>query len=167
MYVTIPSPKPCLPLRCPGFPLPPYRYVPGLQPHPLKHPEGHRHEGPPSHLGMDPCWRHGQDLFDHRFYWEAHEVWERLWKSLPRSSAKWFLVRGMIQASASVLKRHMDHIGPSVRLWNSAQISIAQADGEVWGLDMPRSLLSITRYHGGGDWPVLAPRAAASWRSNL
>ena len=162
MYAALPPPVLPPPLRRPGFPMPAYRYVPGLLPHPFKDPAGHGHVGPSDAVER---WIHGQDLFDHRYYWEAHEIWEGLWKSLPRASPRWYLVRGMIQASASVLKRHMDHIGPSLRLWKNAQHSIGLAGGEAWDLDLPRVVHAVESYHGGGDWPLLAPAPSPAGHS--
>ena len=82
-HLPLPEPPDPAPLRV-ALALPPYRYVPGLQPHPHKHAEGHGHAPvlPPLLL-----WHHGLDLFDHRFYWECHEVLEGRWKTLPRGAS--------------------------------------------------------------------------------
>ncbi len=53
--------------------------------------------------GPEP-WLWGLDLFNHGYYWEAHEVWEGLWIELGRSSPAGLLVRGLIQAAAASLK---------------------------------------------------------------
>lgn len=58
---------------------PPYAYLPGRNPHPVRNPTGHSyHVGPlpvatEASLGSDAfLW--GVDLFNHGYYWEAHEA---------------------------------------------------------------------------------------------
>ena len=65
---------------------PPYAYLPGRQPHPVRDPAGHSYHVEPipvaaeASLGSDVfLW--GLDLFNHGYYWEAHEAWDR---SAPR-----------------------------------------------------------------------------------
>ena len=65
-------------------PLPPYRYLPGLHPHPMANPHGHSHGAPDEpHPAWDPeewraldDWLYGVDLCNHHYYWESHEAWE-------------------------------------------------------------------------------------------
>lgn len=47
---------------------------------------------------------HGIDLFDHGFYWEAHEAWERLWQAAPRDGAESRLLQGLIALAAAGVK---------------------------------------------------------------
>jgi Domain of unknown function (DUF309) len=61
--------------------LPPYAYLPGKKPHPVRDPTGHSYHVEPipvaaeASLGSDAfLW--GLDLFNHGYYWEAHEAWE-------------------------------------------------------------------------------------------
>ena len=55
--------------------------------------------------------RYAADLFDHRYLWEAHEVWEAVWKDTPKGPEREHL-QGLIQAAAYLLKRHMGHSAP-------------------------------------------------------
>src|SRR4030095_3868699 len=77
------------PRYAPQRPFPPYRFVPGLNPHPVSHPQGHSYRGrareePPPRFAPER-WRenvdflHGCDLYNHAYWWEAHEAWEGLW----------------------------------------------------------------------------------------
>ncbi|HMC90499.1 MAG TPA: DUF309 domain-containing protein, partial [Gemmataceae bacterium] len=76
----------------PDEPLPPYSYVPGRFPHPHSDPRGHsygvRRERPPALDARDwqtaRAYLRGVDLFNHGFYWEAHEAWEELWLACGR-----------------------------------------------------------------------------------
>lgn len=106
---------------CPDRPLPPYSYVPGRLPHPNSHPEGHsyqQHElssgevaqGSPAKASLLSEWRKcreylfGIDLFNHGFYWEAHETWEQLWIACGRSGREADFLKGLIKLAAAGVK---------------------------------------------------------------
>lgn len=55
-------------------------------------------------LAADDDFRHGLDLFNHGFPWEAHEAWEPLWFSAPRDRPERALLQGLIHAAAAVVK---------------------------------------------------------------
>ena len=96
----------------PEIALPPYTFVPGRTPHPVRDPTGHLFghtpESPPP---LDPVhWResraylHGVDLFNCRYYWEAHEVWEGLWGAAGRSGMLADLLKALIKLAAAGVK---------------------------------------------------------------
>lgn len=92
-----------LPDRC----FPAYAYLPGRQPHPVRDPAGHSHQIQPmrvvASLDSDEfAW--GQDLFNHAYYWEAHEAWEGLWRVADRGSPLRALLKGLILLSAAGVK---------------------------------------------------------------
>ena len=99
-------------------PLPPYRYLPGLHPHPVANPHGHSHGVPDEpHPAWDPKewrtlddWLYGVDLCNHHYYWESHEAWEGLWLVVPRRSVPHRFLQGMIKLSAALLKVHPNTI---------------------------------------------------------
>ena len=98
------------PRLVPLEPFPAYRYVPGRGPHPLKHKDGHsfgRDEGPPppeSSVAFVRGHHRAIDLFNHRYFWEAHEAWEHLWHGVSRESATGQLLQALIQMAARQLK---------------------------------------------------------------
>jgi len=111
--------------------LPPYRHVPGLTPHPLKHLGGHSYGGgiwqSPEQLEFDPeQWREsrsyllGVDLFNRAYLWEAHEAWEEVWNAVERGSMPGRMVQGMIQVAAALLKLHMKVPGGAVGNYRKA-----------------------------------------------
>lgn len=96
-------------------PFPPYRFVPGLNPHPRRHPQGHAYgtpELPPPYLPPER-WRenatylHGVDLYNFAYWWECHEALEGLWHLTGHKGAEASFLQGVIQAAAANLKRHM------------------------------------------------------------
>ena len=88
---------------------PAYAYLPGRFPHPLRHPAGHSF-GVEFEPIVDPAvldcdaFRWGADLFNHGYYWEAHEVWEALWRASTRHFAQWHLMKGLILLCAAGVK---------------------------------------------------------------
>ena len=114
--IEIPDPGPRV-QRYSQRPLPSYRYVPGLHPHPIRDSRGHSYE-PLSTLNRHALWTvdgwrtlddwlYGVDLFNRFYFWEAHEAWEGLWAVAERDSAPALLLQGLIQIAAALLKTHM------------------------------------------------------------
>ena len=110
-------PDPGARVRYSARPFPPYRFVPGVHPHPTRDPHGHSFDPKPTldrHPPWDPAewrtlddWLYGVDLFNAHYFWEAHEAWEGLWAAVPRDSVAGLLVQGLIQIAAALLKLHM------------------------------------------------------------
>ena len=96
-------------------PFPHDRFTPGRgMPHPVKDPRGSMHGGaadaqpvlPPAHWAEQRAYRHGVDLFNAEYFWEAHEAWEALWRDAADPAQKLFL-HALIQLAAALLKRRM------------------------------------------------------------
>ena len=92
--------------------LPPYSYVPGHSPHPVSNPAGHmhgtEHETPlplvPESWQESPEYLYGIDLFNHGYYWEAHEAWEALWLAAGRHGSVADFLKGLIKLAAAGVK---------------------------------------------------------------
>ena len=99
--------------------LPAYRFVPGDldTPHPTDDPRGHSFhtdEAPvspaPTSIDQPENWVHcsvylyGCDLYNHAYWWEAHEAWEDIWRECRRGSAQFEFLQALIQYSAAALK---------------------------------------------------------------
>ncbi|HME68720.1 MAG TPA: DUF309 domain-containing protein [Myxococcota bacterium] len=145
------------PPRYSSAPLPASRYVPGSG---AAHP-GQRTEaagpGTPASEPLLPCERwgeqasyiHGVDLFNHAFWWEAHEAWESLW-ARAEGTQRLFL-QGLIQLAAALLKHHVRSAAGSVSLAREARgklVAVCQrerlARGERFmGVDVPALLQAI------------------------
>ena len=48
---------------------------------------------------------YGCDLYNHAYWWEAHEAWEGLWQLTDKTGIQGRFLQGLIQASACHLKR--------------------------------------------------------------
>ncbi|WP_244421687.1 DUF309 domain-containing protein [Allomesorhizobium alhagi] len=88
---------------------PTYAYLPGKQPHPVRDPRGHSYRSKPvtvaveAALGSD-VFRWGIDLFNHSYYWEAHQAWEPLWHAAKHSTQHRQFFKGLILLAAAGVK---------------------------------------------------------------
>lgn len=99
------------------FPLPEQGYLPGRNsrvstgfPAPELPLENHP-------LVEDRCLLRGIDLFNHGFFYEAHEAWEHLWIHLEKGSPERLMFQGLIQISAAFLKLRLQQPDPALSLW--------------------------------------------------
>lgn len=93
--------------------LPEYTYIPGTEtPHPIRDPKGHSHgrKGRNSKALTPENWAENRnyllaiDYFNHGYYWEAHDEFDRLLRaSDPETLAGRFL-KGLVKMSAAGLK---------------------------------------------------------------
>lgn len=147
MSAPIPSPDPPPPRRG-TRPLPVRRHLPGEGPHPAS--EGFEATG---------GWDWACELFDHRYYWEAHEAWEAMWAQLPRSSAEARFLQGLICGAASVIKHHQGQHEGARRLLARARQHLASATGSLGprprGIDVGLLLEQLEAFQRGGAWPIL------------
>ena len=145
-----------VPRYAPTLPLPAYAHRLGVTPHPRKHPEGHScgaaefcaDEG----LHSDN-WRRcllylwGVDLFNRGYWWEAHEVWEALWKcSAPLVGV---YLQGLIQIGAACLKAEAGNPVGTERLVGKGRQRlerVCRAEPVYMGLDLTVLLPQL-------DWP--------------
>lgn len=143
---------------CESEPLPPYRYVPdGAHPHPVTSPEGHFHgraftapeTTTPLAWMVNPLWLFGTDLYNQRYYWEAHEVWEPLWRALDKAEPPGMFVQGLMQCAAAMLKVHAENLEGVLALWGKAEVRLGQVskvERELWGLPTEKTFKAFTRY---------------------
>lgn len=99
------------PRFAPEIGFPPYTYIPKRTPHPISDPAGHSFGIQPPPLPSPLCdwrrsveYRQGIDLFNHGYYWEAHEVWEGLWHASGRTGPLAQVLQGLIKLAAAGVK---------------------------------------------------------------
>jgi predicted metal-dependent hydrolase len=101
-----------LPRYVPDAPWPLYAFVPGRGlPHPISDPDGHSFGSTPAVEAFDPArwpesraYLRGVDLFNYGYYWEAHEVWEGIWRGYDRSQTPALFLQGLIKLAAAGVK---------------------------------------------------------------
>jgi hypothetical protein len=132
-------------------PLPPYSYVPGFTPHPVSDPRGHMHgaahETPQP---LDPAsWRssdaylYAADLFNHGFYWEAHEAWESLWHAAGRRGFVAAWLKALIKLAAAGVKAREGnptgvarHATRAMGLVSEVRADLAPNEGDYCGMTL-------------------------------
>jgi hypothetical protein len=134
--MTIPAPL----LRyVPDLPLPAYSFVPGHSPHPFSDPRGHSYQRPGDRPARPDAKRWADcrtylialDLFNHGYYWEAHETWEGLWHAAGRHGFLADFFKALIQlAVAGVKVRQGQPEGARWHVCRAADLLQHVADGE-------------------------------------
>jgi predicted metal-dependent hydrolase len=137
------------PRYLPDRPLPPYTYVPGRSPHPVSDPAGHlfgRAQEPAAPIDADNwhtnrAYLYGIDLFNHGYYWEAHETWEALWHLSGRKGITADFLKGLIKLAAAGVKVRegnprgvRSHTANAAKLFRRTAECLAQADAHFLGL---------------------------------
>lgn len=101
------------PRYVPEIELPSYAYVPGYRAHPTRDPNGHDQGPDPEDIPAVTDLRHWQenriylggiDLFNHGYYWEAHEMWEALWHRSDGDAVTAMFLKGLIKLTAAGVK---------------------------------------------------------------
>jgi hypothetical protein len=102
---------------------------------------------------------HAADLFDHRYYWEAHEAWEALWHSAEPDSSTHRLLQSLIQYAAAILQNHLGHTGGAARLFerSTQRMRLIQAVEPPCfrGVDLSALVACVRQHLDGGPWPIL------------
>ncbi len=143
----------------PGQRFPDYRYVPGLHPHPVRDPGGHSYGNDivagehASGRGADwresAEWLWGVDLFNHFYFWEAHEAWESLWRDAEAGSDAKLFLQGLIQVSAALLKTHLGSVDGASRLSTTGiekLSSVSERNPKFMGLNVIETVMNMRTY---------------------
>lgn len=146
--------------------LPIGRFLPGSR-NPGERPRDHAPLSP-DWPGDPARWResldyvYGCDLFNARFWWEAHESWEVAWKQFPNDCPAKPAVQMMIQTAAAVIKKEIgNQTGVTTLLARiEAQrgtLSLSlPASHHCMGLDVMAWCDEARRYlEGGSDYPFI------------
>lgn len=126
---------------------PPYRYLPfqagDSLPHPRNDPTGHSYHQDEEYLPrFNPGeWRtcetylYGIDLFNHGYWWEAHEAFEAVWlASGQRSTQCGIFVQGLIQLAGAQLKRFIGEPRGAKSLTRSGSDKLSTVKGLYLGI---------------------------------
>lgn len=114
----------------------------------------------PDYWHDDPVYLYGVDLFNHHFFWLAHEVWEKKWifyKKYHPTVAPW--MQGMIQVSASFVKHQTQNSFEPNLEKGIAHLKAHLLQEHVLGVSPEEWIQSLqiwrSHLHGTGDYPKL------------
>lgn len=145
-------------VRYTSFEWPAYRFVPGTgMSHPSKSMAPHLDPAAmQSPVPMDPddwvnhpAYLYGADLFNHQYWWEAHEAWEHLWHAASDGPHRLFL-QGMIQLSAALLKDEVNNARGFrvLRDWALQKFhAVSQSKRWILGIN-PERWIATVKSHG-------------------
>lgn len=145
--------------------LPAVAYVPGHGARPEADPG-------PAPAPLDPAdflacapYVRGLALFDHGYYWEAHEVLESLWIAAGRTGPTAELLRGLIQLAAAGVKVRQGKGAGAVALGARAKGHFAEVRGSwsatsIAGLDLDALVAFADYVHENGEKLDGSPSAA-------
>lgn len=127
-------------LRWTDYPFPPYSYITGMFPHPLRDRDGHGCPGPtePDSAPTNETWPQcqsflwGVDLYNSGFYWEAHEAWEGVWHLAGRRGPVADLQKSLIKLAAAGVKAREGRI-PGVERHAMRSVALTNAIAAATG----------------------------------
>lgn len=151
--------------RYTGAAFPPYRFLPGRDPHPTADPRGHSYRPPgepepaidvvpPEKWADCEPYLLGCDLYNHAYWWEAHEEWEGLWRAVPKGSVQHRFLQGLIQVSACHLKLRMASAQGVAQLRQTYRAHLEYVIARIgtarfMGLDVADFLSRVDAYYDG------------------
>jgi hypothetical protein len=135
---------------------PPYTYVPGSgRPHPVSDPRGHMHGhsgGPveplhPNRWQENETYLYAVDLFNHGYYWEAHEAWESLWHAAGHHGQMANFLKGLIKlAAAGVKQLEKNPAGVNRHLARAAELLNGVSKPNYCGVDLAAIIAGASQY---------------------
>jgi len=85
----------------------------------------------PDDIATHVLHRHAIDLFNHGYYWEAHEAWEGLWLAVGKSGPVADLLKGLIKLAAAGVKAREGNVAGMVRHARRA-LELIQHSRDLW-----------------------------------
>ncbi|MDX2495779.1 MAG: DUF309 domain-containing protein [Desulfuromusa sp.] len=142
--------EPAIPLYT-KRPLPRYRHLPFQNAHPFLDADGHSYGeklSPPDSFSAEN-WQNCEDylysidLFNHGFWWEAHERLKHVSISSGRESETGQFVQGLIQVAAALLKHFMQEDGGAATLAELGLGNLQRVEGICLGIDVAALVLQV------------------------
>ena len=92
--------------------------------------------------GEHPLYRSGLDEYRKGRFFEAHEEWERLWKSAAGDDR--LFLQGLIQLAAGLVHLERGRRAPGLRLLELARKKLARFPDDFGGIAVPRLREALT-----------------------
>ena len=106
----------------------------------------------------------GIDLFNHGFYWEAHESWEAVWHAVGRSGPLANLLKGLIKLAAAAVKAREGnavgmrrHAARAGELFASVAASLDPGQHRLLGLALDELAATAAAMAGPESAKILGP----------
>jgi len=153
---------PDAPAFCPSRPLPEYRYVRGVNPHPRRHADGHSYG---KRLETQPLtqwdWQENEDflfaidLYHGAYLWESHEPWTTLLESSQPDTPESNLLQALLMNSAAQTAAFENNprrasIRSQTARWRLARIrakGFAGPENRFMGFDISDLIDQIVRHY--------------------
>lgn len=157
------APDPAWP-RYTTTPFPPYRFVPGRNPHPRNNRHGHSYGQPVLQFTAFPLegWQqaegylYGIDLYNYAFWWECHEVFESYWHAVGPKTEQGNFFQALIQLAAANLKCFVGDIQAADNLMKRGLIRLGRVPDCYMGVDVRGLREDVLRYPiGQAKRPIL------------
>ena len=141
-------------------PFPSYRFVPGQSPHPRRDPRGHSFEqAEPGPILLPPGeWRrsneylYGIDLYNHAYWWECHEVFERLWHKAGHETEQGNFFKAIIQLAAMNLKCFIGNHQAAENLALSGITRLEMVPDSYMGVDVAGLIVELRQRTARSHW---------------
>lgn len=152
------------PPRYTDRPFPSYRFVPGKTPHPTRDPEGHSYNKHPEKLAAfksgqwQSCdeYLYGIDLFNHGYWWEAHEALEAVWVAAGRQTETGLFIQGLIQIAVAHLKNFQGFNDVAKRMATEGLEKMKRINGIFLGINVAVFRNAVTAFFKtAGESPVI------------
>lgn len=123
----------------------------------MRDPEGHSYNQAPEKLAAfeleqwHTCetYLYGIDLFNHGYWWEAHEALEAVWVAAGRQTETGLFIQGLIQIAVAHLKRYQRFHDVALRLSQDGLEKMRRIHGVYLGIDTQRLREDVTHYFAG------------------
>lgn len=163
------------PRRYTDRPFPGYRFIPGETPHPTRDPKGHSYHKPTEKLSSfesedwNSCeiYLYGVDLFNYRYWWEAHEALEVIWVAAGRGTKTGLFIQGLIQIAAAHLKGWQGYHDAASNLALGGLKKIQNIESYYLGIDVRKFRADVKVYLSGNcETPVIIELDHSSLKFN-
>lgn len=101
----------------------------------------------------EALFRRGVELFNAGAFFDAHEVWEDLWRDCAAAERRFF--QALIQAAVSAYHKARGNMTGATRLLNSGRAYMAPFRPRYRGLDIDAFWTAMAAHLGGADAPTI------------
>ena len=145
-------------------PFPPYRFLPGKNPHPRREPRGHSYGQPepkppafpPEDWEKSEDYLYGIDLYNFAYWWECHEVFEGLWHAVGHQTQQGHFFQALIQLAAANLKRFLGNATAADKLARSGLTRLQSIPPIYMGVEVLALSKDVREYiDGSRTYPPL------------